>query len=116
MMKTSGISFYAEYTDRNGSRHYAVHLYNPITGFVQMMRDVKDDAFQYPCCDAGDWLYENERREHQPYAVVSKLNLIENVREYSVWDTRIEKKIAVFYSKSEADEYCDQKNLDFKYE
>lgn len=45
--KSQTISFYAEYHDRNGHRHFAIHRYNPITGFVLMMRDFKDDSFQY---------------------------------------------------------------------
>ena len=35
------IPFYVEYTDTTGLRHYAVHQYDRISGWVWQMKDYK---------------------------------------------------------------------------
>ena len=37
------IPYLAKFNDSEGHEHFAIHFYDRITGFVDMMRDVKFD-------------------------------------------------------------------------
>lgn len=38
-MRKTKIPYYVEYTDSKGMSHYAVNVYNTVSGYVTMMRD-----------------------------------------------------------------------------
>ncbi len=41
MSNKDEVAYYTEYVDETGLQHYAIHLYNRVTGYVTMFKDLR---------------------------------------------------------------------------
>lgn len=110
------VRFLAKFTDSKGIGHVAIHSYDRLTGFVDMMKDFKFEGFQYPCTDLEAERYQKEHEkwleEHKRFKVVRNAS---DSSMYKILDTKKNISIATFFDKSEAEDFAEYKNGNEKY-
>ena len=105
-MENRKVKFLAKFTDSKGVWHTAIHSYDRVTGFVDMMKDYKFEDGNYPFTDVE---YERLRDEQEKFERESRrFRVVENSEEgsWKVQDTVKDIAIATFFNKEEAEEYA----------
>lgn len=107
-LKDRKVKFLAKFIDSNGHEHYAVHSYDRISGFVDMMRDFKFEDHRYPLDNIEYEMLRDEQerimRESMRFQV--KECLEEDPSCFKVIDTQKNLEIATFYNKQDAEDYA----------
>ena len=105
-MENRKVKFLAKFTDSKGVGHTAIHSYDRVTGFVDMMKDYKFEDGNYPFTDAE---YERLRDEQEKFERESRrFQVVENSEEgsWKVQDTVKDITIATFFNKEDAEDYA----------